>query len=218
MSCARTLCVVFLTAAVAHAASVTGVIVDAFGGPIPSIALTVRDSDDRLVLESSSREDGSFDLGELPPGRFSIEAWATGFDRDRRSIVLGRADLRLTIGMRVGANHLIQWYPLRGMVRDENRDAVPGARITLRAVDNSRVSGVTTSNAEGSFRLQTSEVGWYELHAVGPEREGIVLLYVEPLASGASPPKNIVVEIVTDMVRNRAVQTVDDATVEIEQR
>lgn len=83
--------------------SISGVVTDASGAVIPAAAVRASNLDTATAFPAETNAAGAFLLASLPPGRYSIEFKAPGFQRHVREIILdalqkARVDAQLITG------------------------------------------------------------------------------------------------------------------------
>ena len=70
-------------------ASLSGVVTDKTGAPVPDVAVTIRNVDTGATTTITTDGGGHFQASGLPPGRFEIRAAKQGFaDETRKGISL----------------------------------------------------------------------------------------------------------------------------------
>lgn len=90
--------VLLLLSAAASAQSttgtITGVVKDAAGAPVPDVTITITNSAINLSRTVTTNSEGTFSAPQLPPGRYTITAEKTGFKKlEKTDVVLNAADL-----------------------------------------------------------------------------------------------------------------------------
>jgi len=73
----------------AEAASISGKVVDPSGAPVGGARASVLTAHQALVATAESRADGTFQLLDVPPGRYELTVSFPGFDTARRALQLG---------------------------------------------------------------------------------------------------------------------------------
>jgi hypothetical protein len=85
-------------------ATLTGAVTDATDAPVPSAEIKILNTDSGISLRAATNEGGLWRVNTLPPGKYSVEASAKGFDTAvRAGITLSTAqtlavDLKLQVG------------------------------------------------------------------------------------------------------------------------
>jgi hypothetical protein len=84
--------------------TINGSVTDASGGVVPAATVTATLVDQQVRRSVTTGGDGYYSFSALPPGRYSIEAEKTGFQRSEQTdIVLTlNQNLRLDIALQVG--------------------------------------------------------------------------------------------------------------------
>ncbi len=148
--------------------SVSGVVVDAEGEPVPSATVTLLRAGDLfytpLAATTTYDATGRFELAGVEPGEYRLEALAIGLARGRPELVTvgpeGRDDLRLELG--AGATVV-------GFVRDaDTGEALEGARVSVRG----RPPLASSLVVPQSIGL-TDGRGRFELRGVAPGRRSL---------------------------------------------
>lgn len=91
------------------AASVGGIVGDETGGPLPGVAITVRNLDTGFTRSTLTANDGSYIIEGLPPGRYEVRGSLRGFAgaiESRLSLAVAQ-QATLSLTMRVGASELV---------------------------------------------------------------------------------------------------------------
>lgn len=83
------------TAAAQSGASINGTVVDAQGGALPGVTLTLRNVETGVLRTSVSEADGTYRFAGLPPGRYDLKSELAGFS------TVEIKDTTLTIGLEV---------------------------------------------------------------------------------------------------------------------
>ncbi|MDF1613695.1 carboxypeptidase regulatory-like domain-containing protein [Desulfurivibrio dismutans] len=126
--------------------SITGRVQDAATGlPLAGGRVTLPDTD----FEALIRDNGGFELGELPPGEHTVEFGYAGYDSVFRQVRV-EAGRHLDMGI-VLLHPLLDSGLLRGVVTDGVSGAlVPGALVA--AVGEEQIS--TMTGADGGYQLE----------------------------------------------------------------
>src|SRR5689334_13709765 len=98
----RTICLTFVLAALAVpsfaqriTATIRGTVTDATGGVVPGATVTVRNENTGFTRSTVTNGAGSYSLGELPTGTYTVDVSLSGFKTAlRKGIVLDVADVR----------------------------------------------------------------------------------------------------------------------------
>jgi len=85
-------CLVFNAFPQADTGTITGRVVDASGGSVPTVKVSIVQTDTNFHFESVTNTDGIYRVQSLPPGPYSVTFEAQGFKR------LVRQDLTLRVG------------------------------------------------------------------------------------------------------------------------
>ena len=76
------------SSAFAQNAQVTGVVKDETGGMMPGVTITSKNKESGLIRTAVSDDAGSYRLGALPPGLYSVSTHLSGFRNEVREILL----------------------------------------------------------------------------------------------------------------------------------
>ena len=138
--------VVFLWPAAAGAqqattAEVNGRIVDAQGGVLPGVTVTVRNADTGYTRSVVTNEDGGYVLTLLPPGTYELTTELSGFAGTKRQVPLTvgavtTANLTLTVG---GVAEAVTVEAAVSVV--ETSASVRGTTVTEDAIRNLPING-----------------------------------------------------------------------------
>src|SRR5713226_4622621 len=69
--------------------SLSGKITAASGSPIPNAHITIKNTGNGETKASTANEDGSFTIGNIPPGTYEITISASGFAEARDTVIRG---------------------------------------------------------------------------------------------------------------------------------
>jgi hypothetical protein len=85
-------------------ASLSGVVNDPTGAPVPSVAVELRNTGTNDVRQASSGADGSYQFSNLAPGAYEISVQAPGFKKfvQRNLTLLASRDAELNISLELG--------------------------------------------------------------------------------------------------------------------
>ena len=149
------------------------------GGEVPLSNVTIRAESADHRVSASSREDGSYLLGRLPPGEFLVSAGT----REQQYVpayypgVSIREEARpVTVERRrylTGIDFVLQRAgAIRGRIRAlKGMEPLEGIRIVAEKEGTSSISRVATSDTLGRYRLAGLSPGAYLLAAGTPEGE-----------------------------------------------
>ena len=119
----------------------------------------------RLPLEAITDQDGSYRIGGLGDGRYELRAHADGYAR----AASGRFPVRVEGQSVTGVDFVLhRGITLSGVVTGRPPDALAG--ISVRAVQERLLGGMTTPDLEGRFQL--GELGPGEWTVTAEERDG----------------------------------------------
>ncbi len=173
--------------------SLQGEVLDARGRPVTGARVQVlkdrsrRDSFDihralrelqtegAPMAQSAVAEDGSFRIGDLPPGQYVLRVSAPGFATTFRAGVYVSADensTRVRIVLDEGAGY-------KGYVRDEKGQAVAGARIIAVIAQSQKMTRLDRMDA------QSDAHGYYELNSLVPGVRYFISAAADGYASSA---------------------------------
>jgi outer membrane receptor protein involved in Fe transport len=74
------------TTPTARTTGVQGVVRNANGQPVADARITLRDGDGKLLGDTRSGADGSFEFAAIPPGRYSVEASGSGYEPSANTV------------------------------------------------------------------------------------------------------------------------------------
>src|SRR5713226_4824003 len=77
------------TPAQVAAGSLSGKITAVSGSPIPNAHITIKNTGNGETKASTANEDGSFTIGNIPPGTYEITISASGFAEARDTVIMG---------------------------------------------------------------------------------------------------------------------------------
>ncbi len=123
---------------------ISGTIVDAQGGVLPGVTVTVRNVESGANRTSVTEADGRYRFAGLPPGRYELKAELQGF------AIVDVKDLTLTIGLELAHNLTMQLLGVQESV------TVSG-RATVVETTKTDVSGVITQQQIESLPLYTRQ-------------------------------------------------------------
>ncbi|MEM7158959.1 MAG: carboxypeptidase regulatory-like domain-containing protein [Myxococcota bacterium] len=138
---------------------ITGRVLDPGGKPAEGAKVLAQSSDGGPGAEAVSEADGSFELFDLPPGKYRVEArlspyapvWASNIATDSHGLVL----------------QLAGGGTITGTLRTEDGEVVPGATVAaLRHVGpllRTPQGQTTIFDADGEFRLDGLPPGTYDV-------------------------------------------------------
>ena len=134
-------------------------------GSLDELADARRQFTPRVPLEAVTDQEGSYRIGGLDDGRYSLRAHADGYAR----AASGRFPVRVE-GRSVGGIDFVlhRGITLRGVVTGHPPDAFAGIRIT--AAQERLLGGMTTPDLEGRFKLDELGPGSWTVSA--EERDG----------------------------------------------
>jgi hypothetical protein len=148
----------------ARAASVSGVVVDAAGGPVPGALVLARGRGSEVVASASSDENGRFGLA-VEPGHLTLGARAEAYAPASVEIEAPVDQVTLV---------LAATSTLMGVVvEDANEQPVADVLVSAYARGALHLTGLhVTTDTEGRFQLTGLHAGPYQLSAGGPEWGG----------------------------------------------
>jgi len=137
------LCTVMTAAARAQSsASINGTVIDAQGGVLPGVTLTLRNSDTGVVRTAVSEADGAYRFAGLPPGRYDLKSELAGFttvDIKDTTLTIGlevRRDVRMNIETLQESVTVIGQAPVVETTRSEVAQVVTQQQIESLPVNN----------------------------------------------------------------------------------
>jgi hypothetical protein len=161
---------VFCNVAFAQEATIVGTITDPSGATIPSVTITLVNTDTGISRAITSNSDGQYVVPELHIGHYDVRAQANGFKADeRKGVVLNvgdreRIDFRLEVGnvketVTVEANAIAVQTDT-----GEVSSIVTGQQITQLATNGRNVFGLEAltpgaSSIQADFQVPTSSGG-----------------------------------------------------------
>src|SRR5215470_7186399 len=85
--------------------NITGTVTDPSGAVVPGVKVTVTNRDTKRALTATSRDDGSFSVTDIDPGRYSVSFEKTGFARQeaQNAIVLVGKTTRVNASLTMGS-------------------------------------------------------------------------------------------------------------------
>ncbi len=134
------------------------------------------------VLQTKSLANGSFQFDDIPVGTYQLEATASGFIKQKRSLELREnTDIPLSIVLRIGripdpetcgahASMTYLWRPksvkprLTGVPRDySSQKPLVNATLTVSKGGESQPAFKSKSDRTGTFRFEDLAAGYYDL-------------------------------------------------------
>ncbi len=151
-------------------ASISGVVVDETGSPVPRYSVAVesfRPADGSLfeaalrIRQSVVDDDGTFRLQRLRPGLYVLTA-AAQRRPPARSQVIELGDGEQARGVRIV---LTAGATLHGTVTDEGGDPIAGARVALDTLTITKATGVrpATTDADGYYEIDGVPEGLFSI-------------------------------------------------------
>ncbi|HEY3162099.1 MAG TPA: carboxypeptidase regulatory-like domain-containing protein [Vicinamibacterales bacterium] len=130
------------TAAAQSGASINGTVVDAQGGALPGVTLTLRNVDTGVLRTSVSEADGTYRFAGLPPGRYDLKSELAGFSTVEikdTTLTIGlevRRDIRMNIETLQESVTVIGQAPVVETTRSEVAQVVTQQQIESLPVNN----------------------------------------------------------------------------------
>ncbi|MEO3847094.1 MFS transporter [Streptomyces sp. B8F3] len=142
------------------AGRICGTVAAADGTPLGNVVVTLTDARGEVVASARSSHDGSYAIGELVAGEYTLAATAPGFRPAALPVSVQAArETRQDVELAGGA-------VLRGTVRAYGGRAVEDARVTLLDAAGNVVDTGTTG-PDGAFRFVDLSAGEYTVIAAG---------------------------------------------------
>jgi hypothetical protein len=115
--------------------SITGVVTDEQGATVGGVAITAKNVDTNLTRETTSNEDGSFLIPQLPPGSYDLTVQAEGFTTksSRLELVLGTTAL-FNFSMQLGTTSEV--IEVRGTYAIDESKTESSTNIARERIDN----------------------------------------------------------------------------------
>jgi hypothetical protein len=149
---------------VVHPASILrGVVVLADGKGAPAARVRARHgllALDRTTTEATTNGDGRFEMRDLPPGQYDLDATTSTESGAVRGVNLAPADTR-DVRIRLAAASFVT-----GRVRSASGQVLAGATVHLR--DDTAFEEEATSGADGKYRMPGISPGLIDLRACAP--------------------------------------------------
>lgn len=130
-------------------ASVSGQVISTAGEPISNAFVRVLDANETVIGTGATDLGGSYAIGNLPPGTFSVVVTAPDFSNATGGVSLSPGE---TV---TGLDFQLQPNPgaLSGQVTDTNGNPIQGAAVIIRLSDGAFVTSVLTSQF-GNFLVE----------------------------------------------------------------
>jgi 5-hydroxyisourate hydrolase-like protein (transthyretin family) len=141
-------------------AAISGTITIVGNGPLSNASVNVYDENGVIIGNGSSRADGTYFIGNLPAGTFTVTADTISYLEQSTQLTLARGENRsgVNFALRPGADG-----DITGQVSDSRTgNPLAGVRIQLFDIEGNLVTEITTNEA-GVFSLLGVPAGSYEL-------------------------------------------------------
>lgn len=144
-------------------ASISGTVLDPIGTPVSNAVVRVVDANETLLGLAGTDANGSYTIGNLPPGSFTVIASAPDFGSALTGVTLQPGgnvpNVNFTLTPNPGS--------LSGLVSNgANGAPLPGATVVVRQATGSGVIAATvTSGPDGNFLVQGLAPGSYTVTA-----------------------------------------------------
>ena len=156
----------------ARTGAIRGSIEDSSGRPLPQVSVSLRDTDDQILVTIQSDDKGLFEFQKLAAGRFSVTAWRAGYGRTAYGANEPGAPaqfIEISARQPVARIRLPMWKnaSISGRVVDSAGDALVGVRVEagrleirggLRQLVTHRLS---KTDDRGNYRLSDLAPGTY---------------------------------------------------------
>jgi hypothetical protein len=138
----------------------------------------------------STEADGTYEIRNLSPGEWEVEASATGYSREKKRCTISEADETVSLDFTLSPGDVIS-----GRVLDSNGGSVSGAVVRL-------VGGLasleTESGFDGGFEFDSVDEGTYNIAA---ERSGYTPAWKSVRVGSGEEPVLVLGELATLSVR-----------------
>ncbi|HLK53444.1 MAG TPA: carboxypeptidase regulatory-like domain-containing protein, partial [Candidatus Angelobacter sp.] len=181
------LCILFVCSgalfAQAPAGRLHGQITDQTGAVIPGASITVKNSSG-LVVSATSDGAGSYDVKNLPAGKYTISVTAKGFAPTKQEV-------EIATGQNLNAN-----IPMEILIKEENIEVQSDAAKVSTNPDNNSSSVVITGKDLDALSDDPDELQ-QELQALAGPSAGPNggQIYIDGFTGGELPPKSSIREI-----------------------
>ncbi|MCF6137491.1 carboxypeptidase regulatory-like domain-containing protein [Pseudalkalibacillus berkeleyi] len=143
-------------------ATVSGTVISSGNGPLKDAAVSVFNVDGTVVGNTSTNTDGTYFIGNLNAGQYSVSADADGYleENIKLSLTNGEEKTGVDFNLKPGANGDIV-----GQVSDSTT-GLPLSDVFIQLLTrNDELIDEVTTNAEGVFSFLGTPAGSYELRA-----------------------------------------------------
>jgi hypothetical protein len=84
--------------------AVVGTVKDPSGAAVPNASVTLKNVDENVSRETTTKDNGDYEFSNIPPGRYSVTAASSGFDTFNATglNLVARQTLRLDVDLQVG--------------------------------------------------------------------------------------------------------------------
>lgn len=146
-----------------------GTVVDASGKELAEVKVAVAaEPDPKRRWETSTDENGRFQLADLPVGLFTLELSRDGYRTGRHThLKLDSLLCSVRVALQPGQSTQVvteRFSELRGRVRDAAGDPVPEAQVEIRGGTFARGVSLLT-DIDGEFHLPNIQSGEYVIRA-----------------------------------------------------
>jgi hypothetical protein len=137
--------------------TVTGSITDTSGAVVPAVTVKVKNMDTGEVRNTASNAEGIFSIPALPPGPYTVDATAPGFQEATSSVTLSVGQvLNVNIHLQVGATSQKVEVVANESLGLETQSHELSSVMDAKTVEN---MPATSSYRNATFYAQTVEVG-----------------------------------------------------------
>lgn len=163
-------------------AAISGTVInDKTEQPVRRAIVTVFSTEANVRVSAVTDEKGAFTLRDLPPGRFSLSAFRSGFvsvnygakrpNRPGSTINLADGERKNGVTLRMQPGGVIT-----GVVRNGIGEPVPGARVSvLRSAFGYDTGERTLAPVSGGFGVATDDRGMYRAFGLPPDDYYVVV-------------------------------------------
>ncbi|MBD7965920.1 carboxypeptidase regulatory-like domain-containing protein [Fictibacillus norfolkensis] len=150
-------------ALIPNPASVSGTITDSAGVPLTNASVRLVNENDIEIGNGSTNLDGIYEIGDLPPGYYTVIVGLDGYSSSTSGVSLQPGD-QLT-GINVSLTPL--GGTITGNVVDEFGEPLPGTLITFLTPEGIPIIA-TNANDQGNFSSILLDPGTYTVIATSP--------------------------------------------------